>query len=50
MGISRQVIAVVGAGLLLATGGCSRGEAEKAEAKAPTVEAGGARASVACRS
>jgi hypothetical protein len=40
MGTSERVIAVVGAGLLIATaGGCSRGEADKAEAPAPTTQA-----------
>lgn len=38
MGISGRVIAVVGAGLLLAAGGCSRGGAEKPEAGAKAVE------------
>lgn len=37
MGISERMIAVVGAGLLLAAGGCSRGE-EKAQAVASPVE------------
>lgn len=38
MGISGRVIAVVGAGLMLAAGGCSRGEAEKSEAEAKAAE------------
>lgn len=38
MGISGRMIAVVGAGLLLAAGGCSRGEAEKPEAGSKAAE------------